>query len=325
MSRRRFLVLMAASLLALQGCGFFETAAAVVNGRRIEREEFERVLRFVLADPRFADSFVGEEGVAQRKDLTRQLLTFLIQVEIFKEYARDRDIDVSEDEVTQALEAQIAFQGGEEAFRQQLEEAEATEEDARGFVRDQLLSERVAEAVVEEELGEERLRQEFEARLPEFTRVDVTHILLPSLQEAEQIKQRATPANFGRLAEQFSIDRQSAAEGGELGLRPASDYVEEFAAAVLQAPVGRVAGPVETQFGFHVFIVLERIATPFEEAGEQLRLELQAEVFTDWLTEQLSTAEIRVNPRYGAFDAETGSVIERRATTPEAPPVQLTP
>lgn len=321
--RVTFSLLLPAVLLT--GCGFFETAAAVVNGRRIEREDFEATLRFLLSDPRFAQAVAGEQGTAQRKDLTRQLLTFLIQAEVMQEFADQNDLEVSDRQVTRALQAQIAFIGGSEVFDAQLTDAGVTEEDARRLIRAQVLSQVVSEAVLAEQLTPERLLAEYEARAPEFTDVDVSHILVQTLEDAEEIRAEVTPENFADVAEERSLDLQSALQGGDLGTRRASEYVGPFAQAVVEIPVGEIGGPIQTEFGFHVIYVRDRTDVPFEEARDQLVEDLQSTAFGDWLLERIRTSEIRVNPRYGAFDRESGVVIERRATTPEPPEVQLEP
>lgn len=310
---------------ALTACGLFETAAAVVNGRKVEREQFEATVRFVLADPQFAEQLAGEEGAVQRKDLVRQLLSFLIQVELLEAFAETEGIEVSEQQVNELLDQQIAARGGKERFREQLEQAEASEEEAKTLIRGQVLSEAVANAVVRQELTGAKLKAEYERRITEFTEVHAAHILVGSRGEAEDILGRVTPRNFARLARGSSLDQGSAADGGDLGTRPAADFVGPFAEAVSRIPVGEIGGPVETEFGFHVIRVLERDATPFSEARDRLVEETRGQVFNDWLLEQLQTAEIRVNPRYGAFDRETGRVIERRSTTPEPSPVQVEP
>jgi parvulin-like peptidyl-prolyl isomerase len=322
LSTRFVVVTMSAVLLA--SCAAFETAAAVVNGHKIDEGEFRHQLDYLAADPRFAAEIPTGQQATQKKNLARQLLTFLIHQEFIEDYAEAQGLSAPEQQVEARLNELIAGQG-EEAFEAQLAKSDATLDDARAFIRKQVLRERVAEAVVAEELPEATLSQEYESRAAEFTQVHVAHILVSEEQQARNILERATPQNFGRLARQLSEDPGSATQGGDLGTRGSSDFVDPFRQATLDIPVGEIGGPVETQFGFHVVYVIERTTQPFNEVREQLLREVGQESFSKWLLGRIRTADILVNPRYGALDEETGEVVERRSTTPEPEPVQLTP
>lgn len=313
---------MSAALLA--SCAAFETAAAVVNGHKIDEGEFRHQLDYLAADPRFAAEIPAGQQATQKKNLARQLLTFLIHQEFIEDYAEAQELSAPEKQVEARLDELIAGQG-EEAFKAQLAKSDATLADARAFIRKQVLRERVAEAVVAEELPEETLLQEYESRAAELTQVHVAHILVSEEQQARDILERATPQNFGRLARQLSEDPGSATQGGDLGTRGSSDFVDPFRQATLDIPVGEIGGPVQTQFGFHVVHVIERATQPFNEVREQLLREVGQESFSKWLLGRIRTADILVNPRYGALDEQTGEVVERRSTTPEPEPVQLTP
>lgn len=314
-------VIVAGTALLLAACGAFEPAAARVNGRTIDDDRFRRTVEFVLADPRLAGQELGEEQLQQnRLDVVRGLLSFLIQQQIVDEHAAAEGIEVPRDEVEQRLEAQIADLGGREVFAEQLEGSGATIADVRALVTAQLLRDRVAGRVAEESVSEDDLRADYAERRAEFTQVRVAHILVQDRQEAERIRARATPENFAQLARRFSQDPGSAQQGGDLGQNPAANFVRPFAEAALEIPVGQIGGPVRTDFGFHVIHVIDREMTPFEEAQERLVAEGAQQAFSEWLLGRLETAEIRVNPRYGFFDAQTGRVIERRATTPEPEP-----
>lgn len=310
--------------LLLASCAAFETAAAVVNGRKIDEDEFRRQLDYLAADPRFAAEIPAAQQAVQKKNLARQLLTFLIHQEFIDDYADDRGISVSENEVQARLNELIAGQG-EEAFKAQLAESGATLAVARSFLGKQVLREKVADAVVAEEVPDASLSEEYESRAAEFSQVHVAHILVSDQEQAADILGRATPRNFGRLARQLSEDPGSATQGGDLGTRGASDFVEPFRQATLDIPVGQIGGPIETQFGFHIVYVIERTTRPFNEVREQLLREVGQESFTRWLLGRIRSADILVNPRYGALDERTGDVVERRSTTPEPEQVQLTP
>jgi foldase protein PrsA len=317
-------VLLLAAAVALPACGgTFDVAAATVNGRKIEDDQFLRQLEFVLADPRFAQQFPGAAGEEQRKVEARNLLTFLIHQQIVEDYAEDNGISVSQEEVQQQLDLLITELGGRPVFEAQLRRSEATTEDVEELVRHQILRQKVADAVVADRVGDDRLTQTYEDRVAEFTQVRVSHILVRDEAEARDILKDATPQNFAELARRFSTD-PSAREGGDLGLQRPADLVQPFGQATLEIGEGEIGGPVETEFGFHLIYVQDRETQPFEEVRPQLLEEVRGQVFTDWLVQRLEDSEIRVNPRYGYFDERSGQVIERTATTPEAP-VQVVP
>jgi parvulin-like peptidyl-prolyl isomerase len=323
MLRARALLLAAA--IALPACGgAFDVAAATVNGRKIEEDQFVRQLEFVVADPRFAEQFPGAAGVEQRKVEARNLLTFLIHQQVLEDYAEGQGVTVSQGEVQQQLDVLITQLGGAKVFEAQLRASGATRADVEDLVRHQILRDKVADAVVAERVTDERLTETYEERQAEFTQVHVSHILVRDEKQARDILDDATPGNFAELARRFSRDPGSAQQGGDLGLQRPVDLVQPFGEATLDIGVGEIGGPVETEFGYHVIYVQSRETQPFEEVRPQLLEEVRGQVFTDWLVQRLEDSEIRVNPRYGYFDERSGQVIERTATTPEAP-VQVVP
>jgi foldase protein PrsA len=322
---RRFPI---AVILLLTSCGnLFTTAAAVVDDRTIEEDRFVRELDFLLADPRFAQQIpAGEAGQAQRQDLARQFLTFQIHQTFVEGYAEENDLELEEGQIDQLLQQQVTQLGGRAAFDRLLRQSGTDEGDVRRLLGQQVLRQRVAEAVVADRLGDDELRAQYDERLLEFSEVHVAHILVSSEREAERIRDQATPSNFAALARRFSEDTASGQNGGDLGPQRPADLVEPFARAALRIPVGEIGGPVETEFGFHVLHVLDRQTRSFEEVRESLLEEARGEVFSEWLLERVEAADIRVNPRYGAFDEDTGAVIARRRSSPApAPSVQLQP
>ena len=324
--RPRFrIVIVLVAALALPGCrGLFETAAAVVNGQRIDQDVVRRQLQFILTDPRLAEQLPGG-STARRPELARQFLTFLIHQELLAEYARGRRIAVQSEEIDSRLQAEFIGVEGEEAFRARLQEAGATVADVRHLIGQQILRQRVVEAVAEERLSEERLLEEYRSRLPELTTVEVSHILVNDGDQATSLAARATPENFAALARRFSKDPSSASQGGDLGSQHAAALVDAVARAAVTAEVGAIVGPIESQFGFHVIWIRSRQTPLFETIRPELVEELQGPVFVEWLLERVREAEIRVNPSYGVFDPESGEVVAHRNGRSGPDRVQLTP
>jgi len=78
-------------------------------------------------------------------------------------------------------------------------------------------------------------------------------------ERAANLAQRARAGeNFAELVKAFSQAADRAANGGEMGLRPADRYPELFMDATRGLKTGEVAAPVRSAAGFHVLKVLER-------------------------------------------------------------------
>ena len=322
-ARLKLLSLALVAGLSLSACsGLFETAAAVVDGERIDDDTVRRQLAFLLEGPLATPGMPQPEE--QRREFARQFLTFLIQQRLLDRFAETRRITASSSEIDQRVEQLFVPEGDETTLQALLERSGATAGDVRELVRQQIVRERVFDSVVQEELTDEGLLEEYQRRIQEFTQLDVAHILVSDASRAQTLAERVTPQNFAEMARRFSEDAGSAERGGDLGFVRAADQVEAFAGAAMDAEPGTVTGPVQTEFGYHLIYVKSRQTVPFESVRDQLRQELAAQVFGRWLLGRLREAEVRVNPRYGVFDERSGQVVERRSTA-DQPDVQLSP
>ena len=99
--------------------------------------------------------------------------------------------------------------------------------------------------------------------------------------KAEALLARAKAGeDFGKLAQENSDDLGSKAAGGELGWAPREAYVKEFSDALFALKKGEIAGPVRTQFGYHI-IRLEDIEQPHVRSYDELKPELEADFRRD--------------------------------------------
>ncbi len=70
--------------------------------------------------------------------------------------------------------------------------------------------------------------------------------------EALLAEAKKSPKNFAELARKNSGDPGSAPEGGDLGYFARGKMVKPFDDAVFALKVGEIAGPVQSQFGYHI-------------------------------------------------------------------------
>lgn len=100
------------------------------------------------------------------------------------------------------------------------------------------------------------------------------HILVSEEEVAEQLLERLEAGEeFADLAAEYGTDG-TRTRGGDLGCFGRGAMVADFEQAVVDAEVGEPAGPVTTQFGFHVVLVYDhtpaRLAS-FSEVEDQVR------------------------------------------------------
>lgn len=76
--------------------------------------------------------------------------------------------------------------------------------------------------------------------------------------KAEQVLQQVqqAPAQFAQLAQKYSQDPGSAANGGDLGMFGRGMMVKPFEDAVFKLMVGELSGLVQSDFGFHIIKLL---------------------------------------------------------------------
>jgi peptidyl-prolyl cis-trans isomerase D len=136
----------------------------------------------------------------------------------------------------------------------------------------------------------EEVKAQYASNAKQYTQDEqrqAAHILIaakPDAKDAEKAAARkkaddlhaqakANPAKFGDLAKQHSEDPGSAAQGGDLGSNPRGTMVKAFDDAVFAMKPGEIAGPVQSEFGWHV-IRLNGITAartrPFDEAKAQI-------------------------------------------------------
>jgi peptidyl-prolyl cis-trans isomerase C len=84
------------------------------------------------------------------------------------------------------------------------------------------------------------------------------HILVKTKEECEKLKKEIEAgADFGAVAKKHSLC-PSKERGGDLGEFTQGQMVKEFDVVVFKEAVGKVHGPVKTQFGFHLIEITER-------------------------------------------------------------------
>jgi parvulin-like peptidyl-prolyl isomerase len=274
--------------LALACAGGDDGWVAVVDEKRIAREALEQAL---------ADRGALPEN---REDVLHEELERLVLEQIVLNRAERLGVEVLDDEVDARIRELV---GPETEVPSELATPEFREELRRQMLLDRTAVRELAEKV---DVSESALLHRYEEKREDLRtppRVRVRQIVVPDVERANRIlSELRKGADFAELAGKESIAPE-AAQGGQLPPFAAGEMPEEFD-HVFRLQPGQLSPVVASPFGFHIFLLEERIPAGeagFDDVREQLRAELEAarlaELRRDWLRELRAGAQIRVNER----------------------------
>lgn len=169
----------------------------------------------------------------------------------------------------------------------------ALSNERRGYISGVALQEVIAAAVTDA-----ALQAAYDARFkdaPETLEYNAAHILVDSEEKAKELKAQIDGgADFAQLARENSSDG-AAANGGDLGWFGLGMMVKPFEEAVVAMTPGEVAGPVKTDFGWHLVQLKEtRVAArpSLDDLRDELAAQIEQQVVEAHIADLTAKAEI---------------------------------
>jgi parvulin-like peptidyl-prolyl isomerase len=303
---KKLLSLVAVTALVVTACGSGSTTAvATVDGTNISLAQVESL-------------FVSEESIIPKEQFA-QFLAFQIQWNIVEDAAAEQyDIEITEGEIDTEADRIYDTQSAGESREEFTASRGVTETFLRNIAMQSLLDAAVGSELSgdPEPPSQEAIDAEMEVAAASFTSVCVSHILVPTVEESQDVVDRLDAGeDFGEIAGEVSQDPGSGAEGGVLPCGSAGQYVPEFRDAVLIAPVGEVYSEVvESQFGFHIMMVTERTDPAPEDLPTEAEVvdsltaaaavALAGELINVWFNDQVLAADVVVDEDYGTWSTD---------------------
>ncbi|GKU77937.1 peptidylprolyl isomerase [Paenibacillus sp. L3-i20] len=223
----------------------------------------------VLIKPPFGDS--GKDAVATvngskitKNDLYDALvkiygpasLTNMIEEELVQQEAAAASVELTDQDISEEIEAIKLQFGSDEAFNAKLAESGITIDDLREDVRHYTLIRKILQPKTN--VTDDAVKKFFDENkavlgaAPEQVRA--SHILVKTKEEADAIiADLKAGADFAETAKTKSTDTNSAVNGGDLNFfGKEGDMVPEFAEAAFALEVGAISGAVKSDFGYHI-------------------------------------------------------------------------
>ena len=291
---KRLLLLIAALGLVLAACGGSSSTAATVNEADVTVDDVDGL--FYEVDGEFTDvDFAG-------------YLSTVIQWRAIEQRA-DNELDfVASDEAIDAevdvILLETGYEGDLDTF---MVEQNVSEEGLDQYATQLLIEDAVSDALIGSVVMPtlDDAQAEIDANPVEYTQVCASHILVETDEEAQAVVARLDAGeDFTVVAAEVSIDPGSGANGGSLGCTSPAQYVPEFAEATMEAPIGEVTEPVESEFGFHIILVEDRTAATAEEVLSVMGDRALFDAVDQWLLDAITTADVVVVAQYGTWEVD---------------------
>lgn len=244
---------------------------ARVNGVDITLETFNRAL---------SRAEQQQLSPVDATTLQNEVLSTLIQQSVIEQAATQAQLTVSDEELNAEVQTAIEIAGSPEAWQTWLQSNLYTEDEFRATLRDALLT--------------TRLRDSITAQVTETTTspyIHARHILVSTETEANAVLARLQNGeDFATIAGEVSRDETTRRTGGDLGWFSLTDLLQPTLAirAAALSP-NMIAGPIQTELGYHILQTLEKQERESTETDRQL---LAQQYFEVWLATQMQNAVV---------------------------------
>jgi foldase protein PrsA len=288
---KKLILLVGIISLVAAACSSSDEVVSSVNGEDITRSEVESLVREA------GDGFSNQDFATY--------LSVVIQWEAANQAAIDEfGVAVTEDQIDGRVDELLAVAGQGVTLEEYLESVNATEGGMRSFAASLLVQEAIEAELVSnvDPVTDDEIALEIADFPADWTQVCTAHILVETRAEADDLKaQLDDGGDFAALATEFSLDPGSGANGGDLGCASPSGFVGPFAEATLAAELDTVTDPIETEFGFHLIVVNDRIEATTEDVRTYLTETRSQDALSTWFTAMIEGADITVIDSVGVW------------------------
>jgi len=281
---KKLILLVGVVSLVAAACASTDDVVSTVNGVDISRSSVE--------------SLVRDDGAGFSDQDFATYLSVVIQWEAADQAATQQyGVEITEEQIDERVDQLVADSAPGATLEEYLVSVNATEDGMRSFAESLLVQEAVQAEVVStlDPVTDIDIADEIAAFPLDWTQVCASHILVETEGEAADLKtQLDGGADFAGLATEFSIDQGSAVQGGDLGCASPPNFVEPFAEATMSAELGVVTDPVETEFGYHLILVTDRIEMPADNVRQYLEQTRSQDALNAWFSDIIESADITV-------------------------------
>lgn len=285
-----------AILIGISGCGILQKdttegkvidgkeVIAVVNGENILKSDFDsQVSQVKSALEANGQNFSTDEGKKNLQEMKQKVLDSMIKDVLSLQQAKKENVTLEPNQLEEAISQLEAYHGGKDALDNYLKQQGMDRKSFEKLLQDQLIINNLEEKLTADvKVTDEEVKKYFDSNQDMFKlpspEIRASHILVATEAEANKLLDEIKAGkDFAELAKQYSTDKASKDNGGDLGYFGKGTMDPEFEKAAFALKQGEVSQPVKTQFGYHIIKVTgERASLGFDDVKDYIKSNLES-------------------------------------------------
>lgn len=305
---KRLILIGLAALISVNMVGCGNDTIAKINDVKISKDEYNKIASFL-----YATGYVQED---KNKGINNNILSFIIDNEVAYQDAQRENIKVEDKDLNEKYEDLKETLKSNSAYKAKLDEVGVNDDFLKSQVKKDLIVSKYKENFMKNiKINDNEIKTYYDNHKDEFTKEEVraSQILISTLddnnnvvnqEQKEKLKDKAEDIleklknneDFAILAKEYSDDKNSGKDGGDLGYFSKEDKNIDFTNPVFKLEKDQLSDIIETEYGYHIVKVTDnkRVTKTLEESKEDIKNKILNQKYTQHIDSLYKNGKITI-------------------------------
>ena len=305
---KRLVLIGLAALISVNMVGCGNDTIAKINDVKISKDEYNKIASFL-----YATGYVQED---KNKGINNNILSFIIDNEVAYQDAQRENIKVEDKDVNEKYEDLKETLKSNSAYKAKLDEVGVNDDFLKSQVKKDLIVSKYKENFMKNiKINDNEIKTYYDNHKDEFTKEEVraSQILISTLddnnnvvnqEQKEKLKDKAEDIleklknneDFAILAKEYSDDKNSGKDGGDLGYFSKEDKNIDFTNPVFKLEKDQLSDIIETEYGYHIVKVTDNksVTKTLEESKEDIKNKILNQNYTQHIDSLYKNGKITI-------------------------------
>ena len=305
---KRLVLIGLAALISVNMVGCGNDTIAKINDVKISKDEYNKIASFL-----YATGYVQED---KNKGINNDILSFIIDNEVAYQDAQRENITVEDKDVNEKYEDLKETLKSNSVYKTKLDEVGINDDFLKSQVKKDLIVSKYKENFMKNiKINDNEIKTYYDNHKDEFTKEEVraSQILISTLddnnnvvnqEQKEKLKDKAEDIleklknneDFAILAKEYSDDKNSGKDGGDLGYFSKEDKNIDFTNPVFKLEKDQLSDIIETEYGYHIVKVTDKksVTKTLEESKEDIKNKILNQKYTKHIDSLYKNGKITI-------------------------------